>query len=109
MTSDSFTNRDTDLPETGSRSVPLTPPPTPQQPLEDILPLVQPEDGRERLAFRASSPETPADTPQSGTRVEPASQVSKAVGKEGTEQIYVATERQSGGKGVGPHLQARQQ
>ena len=109
VTSDPFTNGDTEIPETLSRSVPLTPPPTPQQPLEDILPLVQPEDGRERLAFRASSPETPADTPQSGTRVEPASQDSKAVGKEGTEQIYVATERQSGGKGVGPHLQARQQ
>ena len=109
VTSDPFTNGDTEIPETLSRSIPLTPPPTPQQPLEDILPLVQPEDGRERLAFRASSPETPADTPQSGTRVEPASQDSKAVGKEGTEQIYVATERQSGEKGVGPHLQARQQ
>ena len=109
VTSDSFTNRDTELPETLSRSVPLTPPPIPQQPLEDILLLVQTENGRERLAFRASSPETPAETPQSGTQVEPASQDSKAVGKEGTEQIYIATERQSGGKGVGPHLQAHQQ
>ena len=112
VTSDSVTNRDTDVPETVSRSVPLTPPATPQQPLEDLLPLVQQENGRKRLAFRASSPETPtviSHDPQSGTGMEPASQVSKAVGQEGTEQIYVGTQRQIGGKGGGPHLQASQQ
>ena len=95
-----------------SRSVPLTPPPTPQQPLEDVLPPVQQENGRERLAFRASLPETPTaipHDPQSGTGMEPASQVSQAVGKEGTEQTYVGTQRQNRGKGGGPHLQARQQ
>ena len=95
-----------------SRSVPLTPPPTPQQPLEDVLPPVQQENGRERLAFRASLPETPTaipHDPQSGTGMEPASQVSQAVGKEGTEQTYVGTQRQNRGKGGGPHLQACQQ
>ena len=112
VTSISFTNRDTDVPDTVSRSVPPTPPPNPQQPLEDVLPPVQQENGRERLAFMASSPETPTaipHDPQSETGMEPASQGSEAVGQEGTWQTYVGTQRQNGGKGGGPHLQARQQ
>ena len=112
VTSDSFTNRDADVPETVSRSVPPTPPPTPQQLLEDLLPSVQRRNGGERLAFGASSPETPTAIPhdtQSGTGMEPGSQDSEVVGEEGTEQTYVCTQRQTRGKGGGPHLQARQQ
>ena len=96
---------------TVSRSVPLTPPPTPQQPLEDLLPPVQQENGRESLAFRASSPETPKVIPhdtRSGRATEPASQDSEVVGEEGIEQTCVGTQRQNEGKGGGPHLQARQ-
>ena len=73
---------------------------------------VQQENGRERLAFRASSPETPTaipHDPQSGKGMEPASQDSEAVGEEGTEQTYVGTHRQNRGKRRGPHLQACQQ
>ena len=112
VTSDSVTNRDTDVPETVSRSVPLTPPPTPKKPLEDLLPPVQQENDREGLAFRALSTETPTaipHDPQSGTGMEPASQVSEAVGEEGRQQTYVGTQKQNRGNGGEPHLQTRQQ
>ena len=101
ITSDSITNRDADVPETMSRSEPLTPPPTPQQPLEDLLPPVQQENGRRRLVFRVLSPETPTAIPQdtqSETGMDPASQDSEVVGEEGTEQTYVGTQRQNRGK-----------